>query len=221
MNILKSIELFLEHCEFERNLSENTILFYKTDLLQFADFLMKESVDSPKELNKDVIKSYVQELSKFEPRTVKRKIASSKTYLNFLEFEDYIAVNPFRKVRIRIKNAQQLPTVLTFDEIKRLLQVLHVEKDKNENRNSFKYGEKLRDLTVFELLFVTGMRVSELCGLQPSDINLVDGRILVRGKGRKERMVQVCNKETLKTLRDYHQLYERRMEKTGFFLSVA
>lgn len=221
MTLHESIELFLEHCEFEKNLSENTLQFYKIDLIQLLDFLKTESIVSTDQIDKKVIKAYVQTLSKFKPRTIKRKVASSKAYLNFLEFEDYILVNPYRKIKVRFKESMQLPTVLSFDEIKRLLITLKDQKDKVKNQQGVEYGQKLRDLTVFELLFATGMRVSELCGIRREDINLIDGSILVRGKGNKERMVQVCNKETMQILNDYHDFYKDRIEQIGFFLSAA
>ena len=221
MTLHESIDLFLEHCEFEKNLSENTLQFYKIDLIQLLDFLKTESIVSTDQIDKKVIKAYVQTLSKFKPRTIKRKVASSKAYLNFLEFEDYILVNPYRKIKVRFKESMQLPTVLSFDEIKRLLITLKDQKDKVKNKQGLEYGQKLRDLTVFELLFATGMRVSELCGIRREDINLIDGSILVRGKGNKERMVQVCNEETMQILNDYNDLYKDRIEQIGFFLSAA
>ena len=217
MTLHESIDLFLEHCEFEKNLSENTLQFYKIDLIQLLDFLKTESIVSTDQIDKKVIKAYVQTLSKFKPRTIKRKVASSKAYLNFLEFEDYILVNPYRKIKVRFKESMQLPTVLSFDEIKRLLITLKDQKDKVKNKQGLEYGQKLRDLTVFELLFATGMRVSELCGIRREDINLIDGSILVRGKGNKERMVQVCNEETMQILNDYNDLYKDRIEQIGFF----
>jgi len=221
MSILESIDLFLEHCEFERNLSENTLLFYKTDLLQFADFLSSKSITTLDKVDKNAVKAYVQKLSTFQPKTVKRKIASSKACLNFLEFEDYILVNPYRKIRVRIKESMHLPSVLSLEEVKKLFLTLRDEKNKIVNKKSLAFGEKLRDLTVFELLFATGIRVSELCGLKLEDINLTDGRVLIRGKGSKERMVQVCNSETMQILRDYYLYYSDRIKQTGFFLSAA
>ena len=218
---LPSRIFYLVHFEFEKNLSENTLQFYKIDLIQLLNFLKTESIVSTDQIGKKVIKAYVQKLSRFKPRTIKRKVASSKAYLNFLEFEDYILVNPYRKIKVRFKESMQLPTVLSFDEIKRLLLTLKDQKDKVKNQPGLEYGQRLRDLTVFELLFATGMRVSELCGIRKEDINLIDGSILVRGKGNKERMVQVCNDETMKILHDYYDLYKDRIEQVGFFLSAA
>lgn len=217
MTIEKSIRLFLEHCEFEKNLSEKTILFYNIDLQQFSSFMTSSNVTKLEEIDKFAIKKYVQELSKFEPRTTKRKIASSKAFLNFLEFEDYITVNPYRKVKVRIKEPKQLPVVLEFEEVRNLLCLVKQEGNKVQNKKGHFYGEKLRDLAILELLFATGVRVSELCGLKPDQINLNSGRVLVLGKGNKERLVQICNPETLKILGDYFNFYKGRIQTAGFF----
>ncbi|MEP1095970.1 MAG: tyrosine-type recombinase/integrase [Cyclobacteriaceae bacterium] len=221
MKILKSIDLFLDHCEFEKNLSEKTIVFYRIDLLQFLDFVTLQKVRVINKIDKHIVKAYVQHLSKFEPRTVKRKIASSKAYLNFLEFEDYIVVNPYRKIRVRIKEPKQLPVVLELEEIQSLLSVVKKEGDKVSDKGGHQYMEKVRDLAILELLFATGIRVSELYNLTNENINLESGKVLVNGKGNKERIVQVCNPETLKTLEHYYKLYEDRLAKSGFFLSAA
>ncbi len=221
MKILNSIELFLEHCEYEKNLSGKTLEFYRIDLLQLKDFLETLDVRQIGQIEKNTLKLFVQNLSRFEPRTVKRKIASAKAYLNFLEFEDYIVVNPFRKIKIRIREPQQLPSVLEFDEIKGLFMTLKREAEKITNKKSYIYGEKLRDLSVLEFLFATGVRVSELCGLRLCDINLKSGNVLVRGKGNKERFIQICNPETMAVLNDYHSFYERPIKSTGFFLLAA
>lgn len=221
MNISKSIKLFLEHCEFEKNLSDHTILFYNIDLTQYAEFLDKQGTKEIREVDKHIIKKYVQELSKFEPRTVKRKIATTKTYLNFLEFEDYITVNPYRKVKIKIKQPLQLPVVLEFEEIRSLLRLIKASGDQIEDKSSPFFGEKLRDLAIIELLFATGVRVSELCGLTVENINLLSGKVLIHGKGDKQRIVQICNPETLRILNRYYEFYQGQIKSAGFFLSVA
>lgn len=221
MKISKSIRLFLEHCEFEKSLSNYTLLFYKIDLYQFAKFLEEKGINEIQNADKTIIKNYVQNLSKFEPSTIKRKIASTKSFLSFLEFEDFILVNPYRKIKLRIKEPKQLPVVLELEEVKRLLQIVKNASDKVENKQSQCYGEKLRDMTIIEILFATGVRVSELCGLSIEHVNLKTGRLLINGKGKKQRVVQICNSETLAVLNNYFSFYEESIESVGFFLSAA
>ena len=221
MKILDSIKLFLEHCEFEKRLSEDTLIAYESDLLQLNNFLSLNDIELVNDIDKNVVKGYLQSLSKFKPKTIKRKIASAKAYLNLLEFEDYIVVNPFRKVKIRIKEPRQLPCALEFEEIRDLLKVVRRAKDKIEDKTSYYYGEKLRDLSVLEILFATGIRVSELCGIRPKDINLNSGNLIVNGKGSKERIIQICNVETLDLLKGYFSFHKARIDSVGFFLSVG
>ncbi len=221
MKIKDSIKLFLEHCEFEKRLSQDTLIAYQSDLAQLRKFLFQNDIEFISNIDKTVVKSYVQSLSEFKPKTIKRKIASAKAYLNLLEFEDYITVNPFRKVKIRIKEPRQLPCALEFEEIRDLLKVVRRAKDKIKDRSSHYYGEKLRDLTILEILFATGIRVSELCGIKPNDINLTSGNLLVTGKGNKERIIQICNPETLDLIKKYTSFYRTRIDSVGFFLSAG
>ena len=221
MKINDSIKLFLEHCEFEKRLSRDTLIAYQSDLAQLKEFLVQNDVEIISNIDKTVVKSYVQSLSKFKPKTIKRKIASAKAYLNLLEFEDYITVNPFRKVKIRIKEPRQLPCALEFEEIRDLLQTVRRAKDRIKDKRSHYYGEKLRDLTVLEILFATGIRVSELCGIRPTDINLNSGNLLITGKGNKQRMIQICNPETLDLINKYFTFHKTKINSVGFFLSAG
>lgn len=221
MNLKESKQLFFDHCRYEKNLSAKTLQFYEIDLIQFEEFLTQLQVETVQEISKHHIKGYVQELSSFQPRTIKRKIASSKSFLNFLEFEDYISVNPYRKVKLKIKEPMQLPTVLDLNEIKRLFSLVTNELHLARKKSIHAYGEKLRDLCILELLFATGLRVSELCKLRTQDLNFETGRVLVRGKGNKERLIQIVNKEALNTVTGYYCEYRSRIEKVGFFLSAV
>lgn len=217
MRLAKSIDLFLEHCSFEKKLSDKTLIFYGTDLRQFHDFLVSRSIHTIQEIDKICVKSYVQQISKFEPRTIKRKIASSKAYLNFLEFEDYIIVNPYRKVRVRIREPLQIPIVLEFEEIRKLFTLVKTEQERAIRGNQVSLLLPLRDLAIFELLFATGIRVSELCGIRSTDIDLETGKLLIQGKGNKQRTAQVCNLEALATLKKYADCFSIQIEKTGYF----
>ncbi|MDW3196575.1 MAG: tyrosine-type recombinase/integrase [Cytophagales bacterium] len=221
MNLKESKQLFFDHCRYEKNLSAKTLQFYEIDLIQFEKFLSQSKVELVREITKHHIKGYIQELSSFQPRTIKRKIASSKSFLNFLEFEDYIPVNPYRKVKLKIKEPKQLPTVMDLGEIKRLFLLVKEELQMAKRKSTHAYGEKLRDLCIMELLFATGLRVSELCKLRVPDLNFETGRVLIRGKGNKERVIQIVNQETLRTVLEYHSEYQNRIEQVGFFLSAG
>lgn len=102
----QAINDFLSHCQYEKNLSSQTVKFYAIDLRQFTDFLSQQqpSPNQINEIDKTHLKSYLKELSRWKPKTIKRKIATIKALFNYLEYEDLIVVNPLRKI-----NASTLP----------------------------------------------------------------------------------------------------------------
>ncbi|HWZ22092.1 MAG TPA: tyrosine-type recombinase/integrase, partial [Cytophagaceae bacterium] len=152
------------------------------------------------------------------PKTVKRKIASVKAFFNFLEFEDRITISPFRKMKIQIREPKNLPNVMNIHEIENILKSVYKEKSIMNEINNYSYQEKVRDVAVIELLFATGIRVSELTGLTEEHVNISTGQIKVRGKGNKERIIQVCNFEVLKSLNEYYELFQDKIKKCdGYF----
>ena len=211
---------FLAHCKFEKNLSEKTIKAYQTDLLQMSEFM--KARNCPLDIGgitKIHLREYLAVISSLKPKSVKRKIASIKVMFNFLEFEDSITVNPLRKMRIVIKEPERLPKVLNIIEVRTIFQCAYDRKEKIEGKKSYSYLEALRNIVVIELLFCTGARVSEIANLKMENIDLDSGVIILKGKGNKERMIQVCNKETLKILNKYSSSFRKKIIETdGFFL---
>ena len=108
---------FLNHCRYEKNLSEQTLKFYTIDLTQFKAFLISQNYTSSViEVDKHCLKSYLKELYQWKPKTIKRKVATLKAFFNYLEYEDAILINPLRKMKVRIKEPQVLPKALTKKE---------------------------------------------------------------------------------------------------------
>ena len=202
MNFEEARSAFIDHCTFEKKLSDKTIEFYTIDLKQFRAFLISQGAETDvKAISKEVIRAYLKLISHFKPKTIKRKLATLKALLNFLEFEDYITVNPFRKLRIKIKEPKVYPTLMDSQEVQKVFKAAYQAKAEAPQNNQ--YWIRLRDIAIIELLFATGMRVSELCQLKHEQINLETGHIRIFGKGSKERVIQVYNPETLKALDEY------------------
>lgn len=208
---------FIFHCRFEKNLSTKTIHAYTIDIRQFAAYMESQlHITAVDNIRKDQLKSYLRTISTFKPKTIKRKIASLKAMFNYLEYEDDNYINPFRKIKVRLKEPQILPSVMTLDEVKKILRVMYREiEDPTTRKDTYTHKARIRNLAIVEILFSTGMRVSEVCNLHFEDINLRTGTIKVFGKGSKERFIQICQQETLSIIRTYHQHYRQEI-KSGF-----
>ena len=184
---------YLETGEYEKQLSPDTIKAYRIDLQQFIDFTEDTWAD------KDTLNQYIKYLNQhFAPRSVKRKLASVRAFYHEMEMSGELEENPFNKLHIRIHSPQQLPRIIPEQIVQTLLQSAY---------DAYAQGgrEVLRDIVVLELLFSTGLRVSELCALSKDTFLLNDSglRLLVKGKGRKERIIQVTTPELLQLVQTY------------------
>ncbi len=196
---------YLFHCRHEKNLSGKSIKAYTIDLTQFIAFVEQKDGGSAVELaDKIILREYIKHLSEGnKPKTVKRKAAALKAFFNYLEFEDIIVVNPFRKMKIKIKEGNRLPKTIARHQIIRLFRHIYQIRDDIKDKKSFKYRAVVRDIAVFELLFSTGIRVAELCNLKKNRTDLKRGSIRIIGKGNKERVIPICSQETISALKEY------------------
>jgi integrase/recombinase XerD len=208
MNTLQhAIRNFLQHCRFEKNLSSKTLNAYQIDLTQFLAFFEKHNINQiVLSISKAEIRMYLESLSELKPKSIKRKIATVKAMFNYLEFDDVITINPFRKMKIRIKENSTLPKVLTLKEISTIFREASSRRQPEKDKSSYSYFETLRNMVVLELLFTTGARVSEIANLTDDNIDLSSGIVKIRGKGNKERIIQICNAETITILKRYRKL---------------
>jgi len=198
---------FINHCKFEKNLSSKTIKAYQTDLSQFYKFLLEKKYDTTVgKITKIELRDYLEAISILKPKSIKRKIATVKAMFNYLEFDDIITSNPLRKMRIKIKESKQLPRVLNIKEIGEIFKSAYKANVTSEDDGSYSYFAEIRNIVVVELLFATGSRVSEIANLKDDQIDLHSGQVIIRGKGDRERMIQICNKETIAILKRYRKL---------------
>ena len=212
MTLQTTISEFLTHCQFEKNLNAKTIEAYTTDLKQFLNFVVSEDARKDvQKIDKVILKKYLQELSSFKTKTIKRKMACLKAMFNYLEYENDDFYSPFRRLKIRLKDAFILPTVMNIDEVRQILNTLYQSLN-NIDKEKYKYKSMVRDIAVVELLFATGMRVSELCHLRLNDVDLKQGIIKIFGKGSKERMIQICQQETIHALQNYINLFSKQLQ---------
>lgn len=152
----------------------------------------------------------------YKPKSVKRKIASLKAFFHFLEIEEIIEVNPFHKIQIKYKEPFLLPKTIPLKTIEKIINFAYSEQ---KNQTTL-YGQKtaLRNTLILELLFATGMRISELCTLKTEQIDFNDYIIKIYGKGAKERLIQICNKNVQNLLDEYRKAFSFELENYNYFL---
>ena len=159
---------------------------------------------------------YITNLHKqYKPKTVKRKIASLKAFFHYLEYKEILQENPFSKLDVRFREARILPKTIPFHSIQAFLSVLYSQKDLA--LTEYRKRCCIRDIAVIELLFATGMRISELCSLKPADIDLANNTVLIYGKGAKERILQICNPEVISALTLYQETFKEEISLCGYF----
>lgn len=218
MQLMKVIKDFKFHCEFEKNLSKKTLQAYEIDLSQFQQYQDYKSLDID-EFDKHKVKDYIHHLYEqgLKAKTIKRKVAVIKAFFTYLEFDEVILVSPFRKMKIQIKEPKLLPKTIELKEIIKILKFLYKKKEAFMNKDIYSYKALVRDIAIIETLFSTGMRVSELCNIKQSNINLQAGIIKIKGKGDKERVIQICDSEVKKTLKEYSELFNDQIKHTKCF----
>lgn len=197
-SIIQPIHQYLDFCQYQKKLDSKTIKAYRIDLTQFDTYLQQENLS----LNRLSVLQYIKQLNlHYKPRSVNRKIASIKAFCRYADDEELIDANPFAKIHASVKEPFLLPRTIPIYTIEAMLSIAHQKI--NTASTPTKQLFCLRDTAVMELLFATGIRVSELCQLNVSDIDLVDGNVKIYGKGAKERIIQLCNNSVLQVLKDY------------------
>ena len=177
----EEIKQFVNYLTIERGFSKNTILSYKSDILQYKNFLNEKNVLNWKDTSANLILIFQHKLKTkaLSNSSISRKIASIRSFYKFLFRENFLNFNPTENVLVP-KQIKKLPSVFSTDEVDRLLSKANIENVLG-----------IRDKAMLELLYATGIRVSELVSIRLRDVNLNIGYILVFGKGRKQRIVPI------------------------------
>lgn len=212
MDLYTLTEKFLNYCELQKGLNPKTIKAYKIDLSQFKNHV-KEQKECP---TKELICNYIEFLhSKYKPKSIKRKIATLKAFYEYLTYEEIIEDNPFSKIHLKIKEPVMLPKIIPPKILTKILSAAY--HTLNECKTTYSKKCIIRDIAVLELLFATGLRVSELCNLKADDVNLSDSYIKTFGKGSKERIIQICTPDVLTALKQYKKCFKAEIDDTGYF----
>lgn len=214
-NLQTHINNYLEYCQLQKRLDAKTLKAYRIDLAQFQNQLPTSDI---LEITPETLESYIATLhQKYKPKTVKRKIASLKALFHYLEYKELIAQNPFNKVQIKFREPVILPKTIPLHTVETFLSTIY--KQCSCAKTIYQRRNALRDAAVIELLFATGMRISELCSLKTNDVNLWDRTILIYGKGSKERKIQIGNDDVVKILKKYKKEFQNEIQNGHHFFT--
>lgn len=206
---------YLEYCTEQKCLDEKTLKAYRTDLGQFLEQITVTEIAL---ITSDVIEEYIAGLHRlYKPKTAKRKIASLKAFFHYLEYKDLLEKNPFNKIQVRFREPVILPKTIPLHTVETFLSTIYMQR--RNAKTAYQKRNALRDAAVSELLFATGMRISELCALQSRNVNLYDGTILIYGKGDKERRIQICNRNVIRVLEEYREEFSVEVENCSHFFA--
>lgn len=214
---------FLEHLEKERDVSPNTVTAYRRDLREFAEFIgpyFGEGEWSWGKVDRLAMRAFLAHLAKrgLSRRSSARALSAVRTFFTWMHRNDVVAGNPARAVGTP-KLDRYLPGHLDRSQVETLFAAL-------QTRASEGRFNDVRNLAILELFYSAGLRLSELRGVNRSDLDLLAGLVKVRGKGRKERIVPVGS-HAQRALREYERVRDQvcarlglKADRTAVFLST-
>jgi integrase/recombinase XerD len=196
------LECFLDYLTIERGLAQNTIISYRYDLIKYINFLKKNNISSFNQTKKDLVNNYFVYLRKknLEINSISRNLVAVKMLYRFLLIEGFIKEDITGLIEFP-RMSKKLPHVLSLREINLLL-----------DKANFKSNLGLRDQAILELLYATGLRVSELIYLKIDDINMENRMLKCLGKGSKERIIPFGSK-AYQSLRLYLDKVRQKLVK--------
>jgi integrase/recombinase XerC len=214
--------LFLRHLRHERGLSEETLRAYSSDLGQLQEYIQKKTGKKPvrlEEVTSDILRGFLASLHKtLEKTSQARKLSTLRSFFRFLNDQELYLANPAERVGYP-KTKTKVPSFLGVDEAFHFLNSL-----RHQTLTSGMTWRRWRNWALFECLYSTGVRVSELVGLDESDVAFDRGMIRVLGKGGKERITPIGGK-AMEALREYlsalrHQFPDARSRCPALFLNA-
>ncbi|MBA4852755.1 tyrosine-type recombinase/integrase [Emticicia sp. BO119] len=211
------VSYFLQHIQFEKRLSHHTLMAYENDMKQFSLYLeFQYELKEPEKADSQMIRSWIASLAeeKMDNRSINRKIATLRSYYNFLLRRKAISADPMLKIKA-LKTDRSLPKFVEEKPMQTML-------DDVEFASDFK---GLRDKLVLELLYGTGMRLAELIALKINDINLYNHTLIVLGKRNKHRVIPISKSlmEAINAYLSYREevLIENQENKDSHYLILT
>lgn len=195
---LSIVEEFLNEIQSTKNLSDKTIIAYRSDLEDFAGF------EDCKMYDETTVLKYIQQLiheRKLKDSTIKRKLIVLKMYFEYLYVHQYIEQNYYQCHTFKFKKERQLPKTLSIRDVSKLLSSLN--KQKAEALTPYAVWKTARNLALIDILISTGIRIAELSEISLNDIISADHVILIHGKGRKQRLIYISCQQTWTNLKNW------------------
>ena len=173
------VNKYIEYIKYERHYSNNTVIAYEDNINKFMKYLNKNGVNDIDKVDYAIIRNYLNYLFnlKYNSKSICRHISSLRSFFKYLLNEQIIVNNPMSLIS-NPKVEKKLPKYISYDDIEKIL-----------NTPNEKTDIGIRDSLILELLYVTGIRVSELVNMKLKNINTYDKTIKINGKGNKERIV--------------------------------
>lgn len=192
---LLQLENYLQFLKTERNLSVNSLKAYNCDISALISWMENNNCPNFESINIGMYIKWLQEDQKLKDSSIKRRYIAIKSFLKYLKLNNKITNSPIDNYRISYKTSKSLPKTLTILDIKKLLQS-QIE-DLEALNTEFRKNICIRNIAIIELLYCLGLRIGELVGINMDDIDLNEQTILIRGKGRKERLLFISSDEVL------------------------
>lgn len=211
MLVVKTYDLFEEYLSIEKNLSKNTISSYMLSLNQFYQYLKSIAIEEIERVGEKEIIDYIEFYSQnHEAKSLSHMISVLKNFFRFIERENIIDYQPMSHIEAP-KLEKKLPTVLSEQEIEQLFNCIQISDHKT-----------CRDRVMFELMYATGLRVSEMLDLKMNDIFISNKTIKCHGKGNKERFIPlsdfICDLLTI-YIQDYRPMFKEAMNSDYVFMN--
>jgi integrase/recombinase XerC len=187
------VAFFLQYLRYQKRRSAHTLLAYENDLEQFSGWLQKNASIRPEEAGKNNIRHWIMDLGEeeYSVTSINRKISSLRAFYDFLLREGKILNHPMVSIR-SLKKPARLPVWVKEEPMTNLFEIVAFSDD----------FAGMRDRLVLELLYGTGMRLSELIGLEAGDVSYTEGKVRVMGKRSKERWIPL-HRELIKIMQTY------------------
>ena len=204
---------FLANCQ-AKGLSPHTIRAYRQDIRDLSNWMARENLEPP--FTKDIVLHWIEDMRARDlaPASLKRRLACLRVLCRWLEGESRVSENPFHRLRTPIRLPKRLPRNLSVGELKTLF-----GRGEPGHRICPDFRQKTLGLAL-DLLFCTGVRIGELCGIRLQDIDLASGVIAIRGKGNRERRVFLVDERIKGLVSDYMARREAIAPTTNVLLAT-